>query len=153
MIRSEYEVDAEGLTYMPLGGQNVLALQLPDTTIRIDDLGDGARNALLITSILLTKRNTVILIEEPENHQHPAGLATLIKFILNLARKNNLQFFFTTHSIEFIGLISKLCGKKDLRIYYMDRDADGIVDVRMLEGLDVKALRNLGIDPRFLEVL
>lgn len=153
LIRSEYEIDAEGLTYMPLGDDNVLALQLPDTTVRIDDLGDGARNALLIASIFLIKKNTAILIEEPENHQHPAGLSTLLNFMLKIAKENNLQLFFTTHSMEFIRLISNSIYKKDVRIYYLERDRNGVADVRILESVDAEVLRKLGIDIRFLEVL
>lgn len=55
MIRQGYEPNVEGLTYLPAPG--ALAVQLKDTTVRIDDLGDGARAALLtaLVTIVLKK--------------------------------------------------------------------------------------------------
>jgi hypothetical protein len=45
MVREEFEPDAEGLTYVPSDeGYSYLALQTSRTTVRVDDLGDGARS-------------------------------------------------------------------------------------------------------------
>ena len=135
MIKEEYEPRAEGLTYMPLGNDYTLALQLTDTTVRIDDLGDGAKNAVIYAAVLLTLKDTAILIEEPETHQHPAGLATTLNFILKAAKQRNLQLIITTHNIELIKIIQKLIEKHNLslKIFYLERTEEGVVNVRELE--------------------
>ena len=155
MIREGFESDAEDITYMPIGGTNVLALKLSNTTVRIDDLGDGARNAVMIASILLTLNNTAVLIEEPENNQHPGGLKTLIEFILKSAKERKLQIFLSTHSIETFRILDKLCDDIGLRLktFFLERNKDGLVDVRSMERVDVDTLIKLGLDPRFLNVM
>jgi len=155
MLREEFEVDAEGLTYMPMGGVYGLAVQLPKTTVRIDDLGDGARNALLTSLLILALNPTIVLLEEPENHMHPAGMKTFMNFILKLAKERKFQTIISTHSIELVSIMSKLSQDLGLEttILFLERDSEGYVDVRKLKGLDVEVLRKLGLDPRFLYIV
>ena len=140
---------------MPIGGDKVLALKLSKTTVRVDDLGDGARNAILMASILLTLNNTAVLMEEPETHQHPGGLKTVMDFVLRAAKERKLQLFMSTHSVEFLKIIHKLCDDigLGLKIFFLERDTDGFVDVRSMEHVDVDTLLKLGLDPRFLDVV
>lgn len=155
MVKEGFEPDAEDITYMPIGGDNVLALKLSETTVRIDDLGDGARNAILLASILLTLNNTAVLIEEPESHQHPGGLKTVVSFILKTAKERRLQLFISTHSIELLRILHKLCSDVGLKLrtFFLERNHKGIVDVRVMEHIDVDILLKLGLDPRFLDVI
>ena len=155
LMRAEYEPDTEDLTYMPFKGSYMLAVKLSRTTVPIDALGDGARIAVLLASIASTIEDTALLLEDPEVHQHPRGLATLMKFLLSMAKKRRLQLFITTHSIELMNIIRKLCAEEGigLRLFFMERGDDGVVDVRAMESLDVDVLLKLGIDPRFLEVI
>lgn len=156
LIREGYEVDAESLTYLPVVGEEfTLAVVLTNTTIRLDDLGDGAQNAVLLASILVTLDNTMVLIEEPENHQHPGGLVKLLEFILKTAKRKNLQLFITTHSIELLKFMEKLTkgvGLK-LRTFFVERSSDGIVETRVIEPTDTELLTKLGVDPRLLYIL
>lgn len=155
IIREGFEVDAEDITYMPIGDDKVLALKLSKTTVRVDDLGDGARNAILTASILLTLENTAVLIEEPENHQHPGGLKTVMEFVLKTAKKKKLQLFLSTHSIEFFNILRKLCNDIDLKLkaFFLERNTKGVVDVRTLDYIDIDTLQKLGLDLRFLDVI
>ena len=140
---------------MPLGGANVLALQLTKTTVRVDDLGDGVKNAILISAAMLPLEKTAVLIEDPEVHQHPSGLASLMKFVLKAAKEKMLQLFISTHSLELIRIINKLCEnmKFECKVFFVDRNDEGIVDVRVLETEDTEALLSLGLDPRFLHII
>ena len=155
LMREEYEPDAEDLTYMPFAGSYMLAVKLSRTTVPIDALGDGARIAVLLASIASVVEDTALLLEDPETHQHPRGMATLMRFLLSMAKKRRLQLFITTHSIELVNNIRKICGEEGLglRLFFMERGGDGVVDVRAMESLDVDVLLKLGIDPRFLEVI
>jgi len=151
MLREELEPEAEGLTYAPSGEGYHLMLQTPRTAVRVDDLGDGVRSALLAAMLVLAYRPTVLLVEEPELHMHPAGLYTYMKFLTRLAKEWGLQIIATTHSIELIQIAQALSRELgvELAVFYLERE-DGVLRARSFTPEDVEALRKLGIDVRLL---
>ena len=156
LVKEEYEPSAEDIIYKPLAsGSFVLALKLPETTIEIDALGDGARKAILFASALALTENTAALIEDPEVHQHPAGLEVFMRLTAKVAKERRLQLFITTHSIELVNIARKVCSDLGLKlkVFYMERDQGGIVDVRELEEVDIDIAQKLGLDPRLLHIL
>ena len=156
LIREEYEPGAEGIGFKPSGEGFALTLMLPNVSIEVDSLGDGARIAVLYASILALAEETGVLIEDPEVHQHPGGLVTLMRFALRLAKEKKLQLFITTHSIELINIVKRLAEELGLgmKVFYIERDnSTGVVDVRALESVDVEVLQKLGLDPRLLHIL
>jgi predicted ATPase len=135
-------------------GGFVLALALTGTTIEVDALGDGARMAIMLASTLALVSNTAILIEDPEVHQHPGGLVTLMRFALKLAKDRGLQLFISTHSVELVNIVRRLYEGLGFRVFFMERGySSGVVDVRVLESLDVEVLQKIGLDPRMLYVI
>jgi len=157
VLREGYEIDIDDLTYTTYdeGKTYQLAVKLPQTTIRVDDLGDGARYSLLLIMITALSKNTVLLLEEPENHQHPVGLAKTLEMFLSLVKQNNIQVFITTHSLEFIKLL-KQCAedmKIDFNVFFIERDKQGIVEARELSGENLDVLERMGFDPRFLDMI
>ncbi|RLF25004.1 MAG: hypothetical protein DRM97_02730 [Thermoprotei archaeon] len=151
MIREEFEVDAESLTYIPIGDEYCLALQTSETTTRVDDLGDGARAALLSSLLILAYRPTLVLIEEPELHMHPAGLYTYMKFLLKLMKQFNAQLIASTHSIELVQITEALAKELnlDFTVKFIEREK-GVLKARSFSSDDIEMLRKLGIDPRLL---
>ncbi len=152
MLREEFEPEAEGLTYIPGGdGGYFLALQTLRTTVRVDDLGDGARTALLTAMLVLAYRPTVLLIEEPELHMHPAGLYTYMRFLLKLSKEAGFQIIATTHSLELIGIIEALSRElgMELTIHYVERVND-VLKARRFSVDDIDVMRRLGFDVRLL---
>ncbi|RLF17918.1 MAG: hypothetical protein DRZ82_09195 [Thermoprotei archaeon] len=91
MIREEFEEEAEGLTYIPIGNTYYLALQTSETTIRIDDLGDGARTALLTALLTIAYKPTLILIEEPELHMHPRRTLHIHEIPIKTSKRTKLS--------------------------------------------------------------
>jgi len=89
VLKEEFEPDAEGLTYAPSRRLNVLMLQLRDTSVKIDDIGDGAKTATLTTMAILADKPKLLLIEEPETKIHPQSLEAPAKAILKTAQKKN----------------------------------------------------------------
>ncbi len=63
-----------------------------------DLYGDGMQRALLILSTLELSADTAIFIEEVEIFQHPSALKRLAKHTVDLAKKNRVQLFITTHN-------------------------------------------------------
>ena len=155
-MREGYELDVEDLTYTTYddGRTYQLAVKLPWTSLRVDDLGDGARYALLLVMIAALSKNSALLIEEPENHQHPSGLAKTLDMFLTLVKQNSIQVFITTHSLEFLRLLRKISKEKtiDIGIYFFERDKQGKVDVREITSENIEVLESMGFDPRFLDL-
>jgi len=150
-VREELEPEAEGLTYVPTAAGTYLALQTSKTTVRVDDLGDGVRNALLTAMLVVAYRPTVLLLEEPELHMHPGGLASLTGFLLRAAKEMGFQIIATTHSVEFVELARALASELGLELaaLFLER-VDGVLRSRSFSADDVDALRKLGIDMRLL---
>jgi AAA15 family ATPase/GTPase len=73
-------------------------------TIPYAFMGDGFKALVGLLWRISPKEieDRVILIEEPETHMHPGYISELLKFIIKFSKDKNLQFFMTTHSIDFI---------------------------------------------------
>ena len=154
LLKGGYNVDAEYVTFMPVMGQYRLIVKLKKGAVRVNDLGDGARYAILLAMVLSSLKDTALLLEEPETHQHPAGLAETLKIMYMLAKMRNIQIFITTHSIELVRIASRIAEEKEipLAIYFFERKMDGEIDVRKVTPEDKDILEKLGIDIRFLHL-
>jgi len=133
-LRDGYGLPIEDLTYAPFYGPIQLVAKLPHTSIRVDDLGDGARYALVMVMAAALARRTLLLIEEPESHQHPGGLAKTLEMLLSLAKKNETQLFMTTHSLELVRLVEAV-GREagiSLATFFLERDLSRRLDALVL---------------------
>jgi len=65
--------------------------------------GDGLKHILMFYTLLHSKRNAVILIDEPENHLHPALEAGLLDYFLAYGTG---QLVIATHSDTIVSTIS-----------------------------------------------
>jgi hypothetical protein len=145
LLRDAYVPEAEGILFRPSSRGVRLAVTLPNTTVDMDNLGDGARYALLYVSPLLLVEDTAVLIEDPEIHQDPSSLASLVRMMFKVAKRQSLQLFITTHSIELIN-IAKEASKKyglDMRIYHLERDKEGDVRIHTIENVDLDTLQKI----------
>lgn len=77
-------------------GQHV-GVYLPDgSTISIESMGEGIPNIVALIADLVSAKNRIFLIEEPENDLHPRALKALLDLIIEKSGDN--QFFVSTHS-------------------------------------------------------
>jgi len=161
LVKEEYEPKIKNIIFRSAKFESnetdlFISLTSSDKTVEIDALGDGVKKAIIYASAASLVDNTIVLIEDPEVHQHPNGIAALMRFILKRSRERRLQLFITTHSIELINIVKKICedlGIK-LRIFFVEKDySTDTLDVRVLESIDVEFLQKLGLDPRLLYLL
>ena len=68
-------------------------------------MGDGFK-ALIGLIVQMTKEAKIVLIEEPENHMHPAYIKEIVQQIINLSIENDIQFFITTHNSDILDIVS-----------------------------------------------
>ncbi len=111
-------------------------------------MGDGFRAKLAMLSAISTVKRGVALMEEPETRLHPGYMSSVIHEIASVAKQGNLQFFASTHSLEFLELLLEI--KADLvKIVRMYRQESGEIDYEVLEGQEAKKdLRQFELDLR-----
>ena len=75
--------------------------------ISFSHMGDGFQSLVILVDILNKiggDEKKVLLIEEPENHMHPAYIRELLKLIIDFSKEKKIQFFISTHLdlLEFL---------------------------------------------------
>ena len=68
----------------------------------LNEFGDGLSKFIYFIMLLLSQKNSIILIDEIENGIHYTNLDKLWNIILTLAKEQTVQVFATTHSDECI---------------------------------------------------
>jgi predicted ATPase len=100
--------------------------------INIVNTGSGIRQSLplIVRSYMPTQKPTVIIIEEPETHLHPAAHGVLAqRFAESYLEDNNKKYLIETHSQNFVLRMRRLVAEgilnpDDLAIYYVDYDEE-----------------------------
>jgi len=103
--------------------------------------GAGVQRGAHILSILETSKNTGLFIEEIETYQHPKALRKLAKHMIDLATKNNVQLFITTHSYYdalryFYYGVPEQQRDAIFRCYLIERENDGTVRAELENNIE-----------------
>lgn len=64
--------------------------------------GDGLKKSLTLLQSLILAKNGILLIDEYETALHTSAMKPVFLFLLETAKKLNVQLFMTTHSIEAV---------------------------------------------------
>lgn len=68
-------------------------------TFRPVNVGFGYSYVLpVIVSALLAQKDSLLIVENPEAHLHPAAQSRIMKFLIGVAKEKNLQLIIETHS-------------------------------------------------------
>lgn len=163
ILKDAYSPDIESFSLSVPEGMNesVLNVLLPDRKVRIDDLGDGIKFACSLLAIALQDEIKILLLEEPENSQHPLALQKIAKVLVDLALRKDQekQIFVATHSLDlinaFVDAMQEKIGDKmreELKIYLLSLH-NGKLDAKSVDAYDAGMLKELGIDlRRFVEL-
>lgn len=99
---------------------------------------------IIAHGVVLQALRSLILIEQPELHLHPAAQAAVAELLVKCLQNSNKlkkQILIETHSEHLIRKLQVLVAKgelqiSDLKIYYIDKDKHGIANVEEMELLD-----------------
>lgn len=83
--------------------------------VNIKSMGKGFYTYLTILSAVLSG-SKIIIIDEIENGIHFSLMKKLIDNIINISKENNIQFFISTHSKEFLEIFNNQIQKTDINI-------------------------------------
>ncbi|MDR2272073.1 MAG: DUF3696 domain-containing protein [Sphingobacterium sp.] len=105
-----------------------ILLEKNDTSVNIVDVGQGMNQALpLVVRANISKQNSIIVLEQPELHLHPAAHADLAELFAKSAVQKKQTFIIETHAENFILRLRKLIvendfglTKDDVIIYFVD---------------------------------
>jgi predicted ATPase len=100
--------------------------------INIINVGQGMNQALplIVRSFMHDEEDSLIIIEEPETHLHPAAHGNLAeRFVDSFIEENKKRYLIETHSQNFVLRIRKLVAQgklktEDLAIYFVDFNKD-----------------------------
>ncbi len=110
IVRSLLE-GASGVEILTEQDRPVLHVVFEDHSVPADLVGDGVAALLRLGLELATGQQGVVLLEEPELHQHPAAIERSARAIV-AACERGVQVIVTTHSLELIdGLLAAHEGK------------------------------------------
>jgi AAA15 family ATPase/GTPase len=116
----------------------------------LSNLGDGIRRIVYLASSLVECENGILLIDELESSIHSNALNKLMNWLLESAKKLNIQIFASTHSLNCIDAVLKSSSDivKDLSLYKIE-SYEGKGSCKKIPGESLKQLRyELGQDVR-----
>jgi predicted ATPase len=142
-----------------------ILLSKNDTDVNIVDVGQGMNQALpLVVRANVTDRpNSIIVLEQPELHLHPAAHGDLAELFAKSAKENNQTFIIETHSENMLLRLRKLVvendfgfTKDDVIIYWLeDAELKGqeLMEITIDENGVLSDWRNGVFDEGLREVL
>ena len=113
------------IAYLDVGLKRMLPLNL---------FGGGMIRAAVILASCIRGDQRIVLIDEIENGLHYRAIASLLRALLTLSREARIQFFVTTHSVEFLRYLQRVLAEQpfaeyrdDVNCYALQRDKDSRV--------------------------
>ena len=106
-----------------------ILLSKEDMNINIVDVGQGMNQALplVVRANVKDRPNSIVVLEQPELHLHPAAHSDLAELFARSAKENNQTFIIETHSENMLLRFRKLVvennfgfTKDDLVIYWIE---------------------------------
>jgi predicted ATPase len=97
--------------------------------------GTGANQLpFILVPIALAQPGETILLSEPEVHLHPKKQCEVMRMLLTVAKKKNIQFFIETHSEHVLHTILNAVARgewspADVALYYFAEPKNGIAEV------------------------
>jgi predicted ATPase len=114
-------------------GENpVLYFVYEDTAVPAALAGDGIHALVRVALELASRPEGVVLLEEPEVHQHPGAIRQSVRAILAAVRRD-VQVILTTHSLELIDALVAESSPDDLQrlsLYQLELDNGKLISVR-----------------------
>jgi AAA15 family ATPase/GTPase len=149
-LNDVFGLDAESFQLLP---NNQFMVLFHDFSLPLDLQGDGTRAAMRALMTLSMLKGTLMMLEEPECHQHPGSLERFAAALCRLAKTQQVQLIISTHSAECVKSFLKAASaaESDAAVFHLTL-ADGKQDARRLDPEAVETLTTTGVDVRFLDL-
>ncbi|MBC7775158.1 MAG: AAA family ATPase [Phycisphaerae bacterium] len=89
--------------------------------------GMGMNQIVFLLTKILYGKNRLICIDEPEIHLHPSLIEQFVRVLVEIAKKEDKQFIFSTHSEHWLlSLLAEVndgnLAADDLKVYYLQKN-------------------------------
>ncbi|MGK0289661.1 MAG: putative ATPase [bacterium] len=108
-----------------------IELEKDHLRVNLKEVGLGMIHALplVVQSLMPAKEETLIIVEEPELHLHPAAHGNLAQLFAESSKGKNKRYLIETHSQNFVLRLRRLIAEgsldqEDVVIYYVDFDEE-----------------------------
>lgn len=136
----KYIVDVEVSTEEIVGADVVKASYYMGEGVQIRPQNIGSGISYLVSVIIMclaSPDDSIIVLENPEIHLHPAAQSKVCDF-LSFISKNNRQLFIETHSDHIFngfraGIVTENVDKKDINIYFVSLNNEHTTDVELVK--------------------
>ena len=111
----------------------VVYLVYEDGAVPVALSGDGIRALTRVTLELASRPGGVVLLEEPEVHQHPGAIRQTMRAVLAAVRRD-IQVILSTHSLELIDALLAESSDEDLErlsLYRLQLEDGRLISVRV----------------------
>jgi len=133
---------ARGIEILTENGRPVVHLVFSDHSVPAALAGDGLLAVLRLVVALASSPGGVVLLEEPEVHEHPGAIRQSAKAIVAAVRRD-IQVILSTHSLELIDALLAEAYDKDLDklAVYRLQLKEGLLKSHRIAGPDVHVAR------------
>lgn len=141
-IISQIVPELRGIEILTEQDRPVLHLVYEGGSVPVAVAGDGVNALVRICLELAALPGGVVLIEEPELHQHPAAIRQTARAVLAAVRRD-IQVVMTTHSLELIDALLGEAGEQDkerLAVFRLSL-VNGTIRSRRIPGPEAAFLR------------
>lgn len=102
-LLKEFDKDIVDIRYIPNEKNYIPVLELSSGEyLPVALYGDGLKKALTMLNAIIKAENGILLVDEYETALHTSVMAKVFKFMVEVAKRENVQLFLTTHSIEAV---------------------------------------------------
>ena len=120
-----------------------------DRRVPISGEGDGIRIVFPIIGLLGILKESIILIEEPEVHQHYRSIEMIANSIPRSVKNNKNQIFITTQSLEFFKILLPKLEKINTKIFRCLELKKGTLNYKVYDAKSaLAAIESIGLDLR-----
>lgn len=112
-IAAEIIPDLSGFVLLAEDDSPVLHLRFEDHSVPVGLAGEGIQVLVRLCLELASREGGLVLVEEPEVHQHPATIWRSALAILAAVRRG-VQVILTTHSLELIDALLTQANQDEL---------------------------------------
>lgn len=150
ILNDVFDLEAESFQLLPNGEFTVL---FNEYSLPLDSQGDGTRAVMRTLMTLAMLKGTLLMLEEPECHQHPGSLERFAKALCSLAKAQEVQLIISTHSGECVRSFLKAADEVGTEgaVFHLTL-TDGLQEARRLDQESVETLTSTGVDVRFLDL-
>ncbi|MHB8361058.1 MAG: AAA family ATPase [Thermoplasmataceae archaeon] len=110
--------------------------------IPIDLMGVGFIALVnLLNGLIVNPKLSVVVIEEPERNLHPGYIEQFTKYLVQISKMLNIQFFITTHSADFIKELFRL-GALDAEDSEFIKKELSVIRISNTKNLTISSIKN-----------